>query len=149
MRDVRTGFTLLETVISLAIICLLVIISITNLKDYQARVEEKQAIEWFKNNFKNTMNYSYLNKKSASMHLDSKENTIEFVATGISIERKYYKKRVLPDSLRLTQEGDVKYLISKSGQSAPITISFTSKLTKKIYSYKIQLGWGEIIEEKT
>lgn len=43
--QVRRAFTLLETVVSLAIFCSLTIFSIYNLKDYQARVEERQYLQ--------------------------------------------------------------------------------------------------------
>jgi prepilin-type N-terminal cleavage/methylation domain len=38
----KRGFTLIETVIGLAIVCGLIAVSVWNLKDYQARMKKKK-----------------------------------------------------------------------------------------------------------
>jgi len=143
----RKAFTLLETVISLAIVCSLAAISIYNLKDYQARADEKQAIIWFKNTFKNTFNYCYLNDKGALILLDPKENTIEFSPTAGSGMKHQIRK--LPTTLKLGSNSHLRYTIYGSGQGGSMSLKFLSTLTHKTYTYKIQMGWGEIIESET
>lgn len=138
---------MLETTISLGIVCSLLIISLYNLKDYQARVEEYQALEWFKDTFKSAFDYSYLNGVATNMTIAP--DTIEFNADQKAATKKEYyfhKFHKLPKSLT-TGNNKITYTIFKSGQAAPITIEFKSVLTHQKYTYKVQMGWGEIIEE--
>lgn len=144
MRNlIRNGFTLLETVIVLAIFSLTMAVSLYNLRDYQAKVEEKQALEWFKNNFKNTFNYCYLNGTSGFLNLEPENHAIRF---QLMDHPGKHKKLILPKTLSVKESKLKRYVIYLSGQAAPITITFQSKLTHREYIYKIQMGWGEIIE---
>jgi len=147
MPRVRRAFTLLETVITLTIMCTLVAISIYNIKDYQARIEEKQALEWFKSTLKSSFNYCYLHNRTAILYWLPDENSIQFDILQPSGTKKNYRKLKLPRTLRVAKKEAIHYAISQSGQAAPMSIKFHSELTKKNYSYKIQFGWGEIIEE--
>nr|WP_269083226.1 type II secretion system protein [Companilactobacillus kimchiensis] len=148
MQRSRSGFTLLETVISLAIFCTLAAVSIYNLKDYQAKVEERQAISWFKNTFTETLNYGYLNKRAAKFQWFTDSNTIKFISNGsLAGQQKYYKKKKLPATLRINSNAAIDYGIADSGVAPPMSIQFHSTLTNKDYSYKVQFGWGEIIEQ--
>lgn len=143
----RKAFTLLETTISLGIVCSLMIISIYNFKDYQAQVEEHQALEWFKDTFKSAFDYSYLHKVATNMTIAP--DAIEFNAdqkTATKKEYYFHKFHKFPKSLTAGNSKRT-YTIFKSGQAAPITIEFKSDLTHKKYIYKVQMGWGEIVEE--
>ncbi|PMD70218.1 hypothetical protein [Companilactobacillus nuruki] len=149
MIQSRKAFTLLETVISLTIFCSLIIISTINLKDYHAQVEEKQAIESFKNTFKSSFNYCYLNKMALKIYVDKTENIISFNAVGNGskdLNKAIIKKVKFPKTLSIVKFENG-YTIGNSGQAAPATIIFNSQLTNKTYTYKIQLGWGEIVEK--
>lgn len=151
MPKFRRAFTLLETTIGLAIVCSMVLIASYNLHDYQAKVEEHQALEWFKNSLKSTFNHSYLSKRAAILYLDPVEHSIEIVPGGEK-NKSRYQKRIFPKTLRFASNAHMKYEIYKSGQSAPtipITIGFYSELTHKRYIYAIQMGWGEIIASET
>ncbi len=147
MNTRRSAFTLLETVIGLFIICSLVTISSWNLKGYQAQVEEKQSIEWFKNTFKNTMNSCFLTKKVGGLKIDKNKNQLMFSVPRPDGTHKVLKK-TFPQNLEIISKKN-DFDISNNGQISPLTIKFESKLTKKIYAYKIQMGWGEIIETST
>ncbi|AUI70781.1 hypothetical protein LAL01_14980 [Companilactobacillus alimentarius] len=136
---------ILETVIGLMIVCSLITISVINFNNYRAHVEEKQALEWFKGSFKNTMNYAYLNNKSASMKVEA--NRIDFLYTDIHGKRIDHKKK-FPKTLTIVN-APVDYFIGRSGQSGPRTVIIHSKLSNEDYKYVIQLGWGEIVESKT
>jgi len=149
MLQVRKAFTLLETVISLTIMCALVSLSVYNLKDYQARVEEKQAIEWFKNSFKSTFNYCYLHNRTAIFYWLPQKNSIQFDILQPSGSEKNYRVLKLPKTLRVASNSAIHYAISQHGQGSMMSLKFHSELTHKNYAYKIQFGWGEIIEGKT
>ena len=147
LQTTRKAFTLLETVIGLGIFCFLTTISLYNLKDYQAKLEEKQSLEWFKDTFKGVFNHAYLTHRSSKFMIDN-GNTIIF---DISAENKETKeiKRKLPSTLKFNENSRKEYTISSSGQASPVTIIIKSTLTNRTYKYTVQLGWGEIIEEKT
>lgn len=145
-QSLRFGFTILEMVISLAIICSFATISIYGLKDYQSRVEEQQFLESFKSTFKNVFNYCYLNKTAATIDIYPKTNIIIFEFN------KTYRKSIrmkLPKSLEVSKSLEKTYYISQKGMSSPETISFYSKLKHKCYIYKIQMSWGEVIEKSS
>ena len=144
----RPAFTLLETTISLAIVCSMALIASYNLHDYQAKIEEQQALEWFKNNLKGMFNYCYLNHESAVLYIDPSDHSIE-IAPDNKLDSPRYQKRIFPKSLKFNSNSNLKYSIYKAGQASSITISFNSDLTHQKYHYVIQTGWGEIIESKT
>lgn len=143
---VRPAFTLLETVIGLVIVCSTIMISVYNLKDYQAHIEERQAIEWFKNSFKSTFNYCYLNHKTANVYLMQNQNRIKFDIQKDNQNKSHNKELKLPRGLKI--DNQKKYIIGVNGQGGPAVITFHSTLTNKIYSYTVQMGWGEISENK-
>lgn len=148
MSKVRNGFTLLETVIGLTIFCALTLISLNNLKDYQARVEEKQALEWFKDTFKSAYNRAYLQNHASKLIIQDKNEIIYDVdKNGKNFGRHISRK--LPKTLTVSENSFNEYNIHAKGDSGSVTIRFQSTLTHKVYEYKIQMGWGEIIETTT
>jgi len=149
MRRLRSGFTLLETVIGLAIVCAMALIATWNLKDYQINVEEKQAVEWFKNNFKTAFNYAYLNNNAATLNVNAESNRLVFTYNRNVGNRSIKLKRVFPKTLQIWSN-ETQYTISNDGRArGNVVIDFTSTKTGHKYSYEIQMGWGELIETKT
>lgn len=140
--QVRRAFTLLETVVSLAIFCSLTIFSIYNLKDYQARVEERQYLQWFKDSFKSTFNYCYLHNTGGRMVFDKKRIIFH---TSQDDKTKTQSKKI-PKSLKITSGTRANYTINNSGEATAATITVESNLSHKKIFYKIQMNWGEIIE---
>lgn len=138
MDSKKAGFTIIETTIGLMIVCSLIAISVWNLKDYQARIEERQTLQWFKGKFKDSMNYAYLNREEVKVVVDSKY--LQFSNGKSQI------KRNLPKTLKLNSGHQV-FRISRSGETAPRTVIFESTLTHSKYEYTIQMGWGEIVEK--
>ncbi|MGQ2375636.1 hypothetical protein [Companilactobacillus zhachilii] len=145
MKTCRTGTTLLEVVIGLAIFCTLTTISLYNIKDFQARVEEKQSLEWFKNTFKTAFNRAYLTGQESKFIIEE-NNTIIFDMRGNYKKTKQIKRK-LPSSLSFYENSRNEYKIYGSGEASPVTITVNSTLTHRKYIYKIQMGWGEIIDE--
>lgn len=145
MKICRTGTTLLEVVIGLAIFCSLVTVSLYNIKDYQARIEEEQSLEWFKNTFKTAFNRAYLTDQDSKFIIE-KNNTIIFDMRGNYKKTKHIERK-LPSSLSFYENSRGEYKIYGSGEASPVTITVNSALTHRKYVYKIQMGWGEIIDE--
>lgn len=140
----RKGFTLLETVISLTIFCSLTLLSIYNLKDYQANMEEHQFLQWFQDSFKSTFNYCYLHKVGGRMVFD-RDKVIFHTYDGIKTRNQSKK---IPKTLKITH-GANSYLINSFGEAEPTTVIVESNLKHRKFFYKIQMSWGEIIETHT
>jgi len=147
-QEARLGLTLIETVIGLGIFCLLTTISLHNLKDYQAKLEEKQALEWFKDTFKGVYNRAYLTHQGSKMIIENK-NTIVFDITQNGENGDKVVRRKIPSTMTVFDNSSGQHMIYGTGKSSAAKITFSSSLTNKKYIYKIQMGWGEIIEEKT
>jgi prepilin-type N-terminal cleavage/methylation domain len=148
MPNHKDGFTLLETVISLTIICILTTISIYNLKDYQAKMEERQSLEWFKNSFKNAFNKAFLTKSGIEVIVE-KQNEVIFDITNNGKGSDIHISRRFPKTIKIFESSNNSYMIYGSGQAKAVTFTFVSSLTNRKYKYVVQLGWGEIIETKT
>lgn len=147
MEHPRKGFTLLEVLLGLLIFCFLTTISLYNIKDYQARIEERQSLEWFKNTFKTAFNRAYLTGHESTFMIE-KNNTIIFDVRG-KYEKTKQIERKLPSWLSFYENSGSIYKIYGSGEGSPVTITVNSALTHKEYIYKVQMGWGEIIDETT
>lgn len=150
----RRAFTLLETVIALSISCSIFVISLYNLKNYQQRIEEQQTLKWFKDTFKSMLNYCYLNKRAIIVHFDSNKITFNLDEGANNfdsvegINKAELKKRILPKTLKVSENFKRKYRIAPNGEAPPMTVTFKSTLTNRTYIYKIQMNWGEIVEQK-
>lgn len=149
---VRTGFTLLEAVITLAVVCSMAFISIYGIKDYQKRIEEKQAIAWFKNTFKDAMNYRFLANQIAQLLIDDPKNELTFSYAKKNqkpTDVTSHRKMRMPKYLHLTGNHADVYYIEPNGHNDSVHFAFYSDLTHRTYDFKILMGWGEIIEHQT
>lgn len=148
MERYKGGFTLLETVIGLFIFCSLTLLSFNNIKNYQDIVEERQSLEWFKNTFKSVFNDAYINQHASRFMIEN-HNKIIFDITGNKKGETKEISRTLPSTLRFSENSKGEYRVSSTGEAPAATITIKSTLTNKTYIYRVQLGWGEITEEKT
>ncbi|WP_125568316.1 type II secretion system protein [Companilactobacillus insicii] len=139
------AFTLIESIISLAIFCTLMSVSIYGLQNYQQRIEEKQVISQFKINWHNMLNYSYLNKKYTRFFYNYDTNTMTFV--DLMNKKEFSHKIKLPKTLVNTKKRDVEIYVNKDGTTRPKSIEIKSTLTHKTYRYTIQMMWGELVEK--
>lgn len=133
----RLGFTLVETILTLGIFCLLLIIGNSTIQDYQVKTEETLVLKRFDNLWKNELNYAYLTGEMISIYVY--DNKIEFSANGQK-----------PRSLQLkTFHTDAKRkLIFNSGQTSPGHITLWSKVTNEEYHLTFQMKWGVLFEDK-
>ncbi|WP_240704395.1 hypothetical protein [Companilactobacillus zhachilii] len=74
------------------------------------------------------------------------KNLVEFDTDVGNKTKSVYRK--LPETLTITENYSHKYTIYGTGSAPAVTITFVSTLTRRKYTYKVQLGWGEIIEKK-
>lgn len=150
MTRKRSAFTLLETTIALSIVCFLVAISTWNLKDYQAKVAERQSLNWFRSTFKSAMNYAYLHNRPVELAIDATKGNIIFVLRNKHYEPGTAKKLTLPKTLKIiSKNNQTDYYIHKMGDNQTFKIRFQSQIDQKIYDFKVLTSWGEIIETQT
>jgi len=136
---------MIEAVFSLVIFSSIALATGFGIQNYQQRIEEKQTLESFKMNWHNLLNYSYLNKRNGFFSLDRVDKVMVF--QDMSDSSKYYERVTLPKSLNLISSKNIKLQINGDGESRPRTVIFQSNLTKKKYTYTIQMLWGEVVEK--
>ncbi|APX72387.1 type II secretion system GspH family protein [Companilactobacillus allii] len=141
----KAGFTLIEAVFTLIIICSLALATSFGMKDYQQRIQEKQTLEEFKVNLRDMFNYSYLYKRTSVFQYYKDKDYISF--RDLSDRDRYYHEVKLSKTLHILNSENIVHYVSREGQTSPMTIIFKSELTGKKYIFKIQMLWGEINEE--
>lgn len=149
MQVRKAGFTLLETTIALFIVCSMVVISTWNLKDYQAKVSEKETLTWFKDNFKSAMNYSYIHNRAAGFQVETTSKKLIFNFDKRNVGRAPVKKITLPKTLTIVYKDSDDYSINKLGDNQTFKIGFKSAIDQKTYNFVVLTNWGEIIEKQT
>ncbi|WP_412990048.1 competence type IV pilus minor pilin ComGD [Pediococcus siamensis] len=134
----KSGFTLLESLIVLAMVGLLLTsgnLVLKNALSYQREKEfwENFDTEWKKYeqfaNFENTVTYISFNKT---------QEKISFNPLKASNKANYVLK--LPPTLHLLSSQEVK--IGNNGYVKPQSIGFHSDRDQHTYRITIQLGWG-------
>lgn len=142
---IRSAYTLIEAVFTLIIISIMALSTGYGIKNYQQKIQEKQAMEEFKINFRDMLNYSYLYKRDSVLQYYKDRDYMAF--RDVSDVGKYYHEVKLPKTLRILNSENINQYVNKKGHTRPSTIIFKSDLTNKKYTFKIQMYWGEILEE--
>ncbi|WP_125715004.1 type II secretion system protein [Companilactobacillus kedongensis] len=143
LRIHRLGFTLVESVIALAIFCSIIFATSLGVKNYQARVDEKQSMQQFKNVFKNTLDEAFLTKRDYNVALKKEEHSALFKSNDTDSYKVLVK---FPDTVNYIQSNST-IQIRRNGLIKPQTIRFHSDLTNINYVYVVQMNWGEIIDK--
>ncbi|WP_164505001.1 type II secretion system protein [Companilactobacillus hulinensis] len=141
----RIAFTMIEAVFSLVIFSSIALATGFGIQNYQQRIEEKQTLESFKMNWHNLLNYSYLNKRNGEFIVNNDDRTMTFM--DINDRKRYYHQINLPKTLHYLNKNDTELYVTGNGESRPRTVIFQSNLTKKKYTYTIQMFWGEVVEK--
>ena len=131
------GFTILETLISLIIMCGLLTIGTFYLKDYQADII-------LENTVKETM--TALEQGSRVSLLNDEETNITYFAKSsrVVISSDHFKRNIdIDKSIRIKNLSQ--FGISRKGTIRPRTLYFTNgKKDKKV---RIQMTWGKMLYE--
>lgn len=143
-KYIRGGFTLIEAVITLSIVCSLILVTSFEVKNFQAKFAEQQTMQQFKNTFKSTLNKSFLSKRDYYVVISKNSSSILFKSSD---DKTYLKRIKLPKTLKYSKTESI-IQIRKTSFVRPQTIKFHSSLTNQDYIYVIQMNWGEIIEKK-
>ncbi|WP_099974510.1 type II secretion system protein [Lactobacillus terrae] len=137
----NNAFGMIEAIIALSITCIVLSISITGINQYKLRIEEKQFLQSFKFSWTNTLNYSYLSNSTCEMIVLTDEQKIVFKDIDENKELNVVK---IPEYIKYGNGGSK--IIKINGSSKGYTIIFISSLSGKRYTFKVQLHWGEILE---
>ncbi|MFD1472951.1 competence type IV pilus minor pilin ComGD [Companilactobacillus mishanensis] len=133
-RQKSRGFTLVETVLTLFITCLLITIGTLQVKDYQQKTEEAMFFRRFEDDWQNILNSSFLTNKRCYVDFSEAKVIFSFDNRTTTIE--------VPETLK----GNSKHLeVHKSGETSPKTIYFDSTNSKRRYKYTVQMDWGVLI----
>lgn len=146
MKNKRSSFTLVETVVAMAIMCGILLIPAINYHRQIAIQKEKIFLTEFRNNWNQQLKYSLLNNNTSIVYFDvsQKKQFIRFVRYPHMKENDQY----LPDTLKIINDKKV-ITIHQDGSVSPQTIAFKSRLNSKVYKFKVQMEWGQLIYEKT
>ncbi|MFC6323032.1 type II secretion system protein [Companilactobacillus baiquanensis] len=145
LKSRRFGFTLAESVIVLAIFCILILATNLGVKDYQSKIAERQSMQQFKNLFKNTLNEAFLSGKDYNIVISSDSNSVVFKSNENNV---FFARLKFPNTIKyFKNESTIQ--VRRTGLIRPQTIKFYSNLTNHNYIYVIQMNWGEIIEKNT
>lgn len=140
----RYAFTLIESLITLTIVCIVLLLPTIDYRQQLELQQEKLALLAFQSNWHNWINDSFLYHEVRIISVNQQTHCLKFIDPN-DPPRSY--EQHLPRQLdcRLSRN----FIRIKSGEVTPQTIIFVSAATNQEYRFKVQMQWGELIEEKT
>lgn len=132
----KSGFTLIEAILTLLIFSGLVAIGAFQIKDYQRQTEEKLALKKFEAKWNQMLTTAYLKNIPCRANFDEDSITFEY-------GDKLKTMMMLPGTLVNKSKNDIR--INSDAQTGPQSIRFyTDNLTKKHF-YTVQMNWGVLV----
>ncbi len=146
------GFTLIETVVTLAVVCLLVLMPTLYVKNIKEQVVLDNSTRQVKSTINKYLHLATVKKKSTInkyLHLATVKKKSYFLSyfdnnSSIQIREPHKVSQVYLDKHIRVYNFDNLY-ISNRGTISPRTI--TIKNDKKENKIKIQMTWGRMVEE--
>ena len=132
------GFTILEAVITLTIVCLISLIGTLQLKDYQQKIIFNNSVDRFNAAFEQASRVAIIRSERISIDYMRQSHTMYLQGN-----KGYHRKLNFDETMEISQIYD--YVISSSGMSKPKKIVFSDGKHKKIEN--IQMAWGKRIAE--
>lgn len=131
------AFTVLETVITLAISCMLIFIGSLKMESYENQLILVNTEKQVKTAIEQVARISIVQHESISVMYLPDSSYLQFKG------RKFSKKVIINSKIKLTNPTN--FQISSKGAIAPRTITFTNG--KDIKKLKLQMMWGRAIDE--
>jgi hypothetical protein len=131
----RSSFTLIETVLALFVIVSLAMMGSFEIRDYQSKNAEEQALKDFESCWENALNYSFLTNHE--VEISGAKHQITFYYQGHRVSKVDLPETLEISHLTLRMNGD--------GGVQPKTIKFFSRRLQgfeKTYKYTVQMNWG-------
>ena len=132
------GFTILEALITLTIVCLIMVIGTLQLKEYQTKIIFYNSIERFNAALEQASRVATIRKEKIDIEYFSESHLMYLEG-----EKGYYRKIKFDDNMKINQIVD--YSISSSGMSKPKRIIFSDGKHRKVEN--VQMAWGKRIDE--
>ncbi|GAA3636674.1 hypothetical protein GCM10022297_14070 [Lactobacillus hamsteri] len=132
-----TGFTILESLITLIITCSLLMIGTTKLKDYQSEIRLNNAMRQVVATIEQAGRVSVIKQRKMTGRYDSKTLAVQFAGD------KFITMHLEPGIESRRWEY---FKISHTGMMKPITIILANGNHMK--KARIQMAWGRIIYEE-
>lgn len=134
------AFTLVETMVTLAIFCLIFTLPTVNLKSYQDTIRIHNTRRQFKAIIENYSRIAVLKNRPYTIQNSPQEH---YISVSYGDWRKYYE---YDKNVKVSIPNGNKMRISKEGRFAPLGISFSSNDKKE--NLNIQMLWGRLIDAK-
>lgn len=130
----RSGFTILETVIVLGIVAILVMFSVPSISKSQAHHQEQLFWSELRQNWRNAQLQARNARQTTNIQYDQTTKRITFATalTANSVQ--------VPGTLRVVKF--TSFQMHANGYVKPQTQEFASTLTGRRYLMRIQLAWG-------
>ncbi|GAB5052738.1 competence type IV pilus minor pilin ComGD [Pediococcus ethanolidurans] len=138
MRQSKSGFTLIETLVVLSIIAFIFTFGHLTFKTVIEQQEEKQFWAKFDDDWKRYEQFANSEGVVTYITFDKSKRKIRF--NPLKTFNKENSEISLPKTLSLFSNQEVK--IGSDGYVKPQTIAFQSEVNKCTYRLTIQLGWG-------
>lgn len=136
-RNKCKGFSVLETVITLAISCMLIMIGSLKMSSYENHLVLVNTERQVKTMIEQAARISTIKHERISVIYFAKQSVIQFKGNS------YTRKLNLDKRVRLS--GANNFYISSNGSMKPRTITFSNN--KNSRTLKLQMMWGRAIDD--
>lgn len=132
------GFTILEAIITLTIVCSIAILGSMQMKQIRERIVFTQSVNQFKMSLEQACRIAAISHEMVEVNYYASDHELETKGKG------YYRKVNFDPSIKLFTI--YHYRISDQGMISPRKIAFSNGQYKK--TLKVQMAWGRMkIEE--
>ena len=140
----RSGFTVIETVIVMGLVAIIVAFLIPGIANRRAYQQEQFFWNQLRQDWRSAQLRARTERVTTVIRYDQATNQINFVSSGT------YDSLDVPSTLKVVRF--VPFSMHENGYVKPQTQEFCSTLTKRRYLMRIQLAWGgyhiEKVDEK-
>lgn len=134
MRRIK-GFTLIESLIALAIFCSLFFVGSLQLESYREKIIFEKSVQEFEMALSQACRRAAINHEQVTVNFHPTDNELRIVGTT------YHRSLYFDQAISLSIFND--YQISASGSAPPKTFKISSK--EKSKKIKMQMSWGRMI----
>lgn len=135
----RRGFTLVESVLTLAIVVIISVLPVMQFRNVQQKMLEATFFQQFNQQWEQARLLAVTRHQAVLVHFQT--NYVRFYSGQSGWQWERYL--TLPTGLRVAEKT---LQISTSGQTSPQTLYFKSDYFNRFKTIKPQMGWGDYDE---
>lgn len=132
----RRGFTLIESVLTLAIVVIISVLPVMQFRSAQQKMLETTFFQQFNQQWEQARLLAVTRQQAVLVHFQT--NYVRFYSDQPDWQWERYL--TLPTGLRVAEKT---LRITASGQSSPQTLYFKSDYFNRLKTIKPQMGWGD------